>query len=147
MRARFLCSLPLLVAAACSDNGTSQADAQGACTCTAERVSYDHSTSTLGANNVQDAVDELAARPIPEPPVGPRIQTIVVPFTLTDQAPGGSRNSPLVLTKTGMSFLVGHAASLDPPTTWGVRKSPTALPKPDSPADTACPRRSARPRA
>jgi len=88
MRFRFL--LVLSVAAACSDDGNnSPIDAQGACTCTAETVSYDHTTSTLGANNVQDAVDELAARPIPESPVGPRIKTIVVPFTLTDQAPGG----------------------------------------------------------
>jgi hypothetical protein len=88
MRSRFLCSVFLFVAAACSDNGTAQTDAQGACTCTAETVSYDHSSSTLGASNVQDAVDELAARPIPEPPIGPRVKTIVVPFTLTDQAPG-----------------------------------------------------------
>ncbi len=74
---------------ACTDSGNTPADAQGACTCTAETVSYDHATSSLGATNVQDAVDELAARPIPEPPVGPRLKTIVVPFTLTNQAPGG----------------------------------------------------------
>ncbi len=86
-----LVSLGLMLGvAACSDNGsTPQIDAQGACTCTAQTVSYDKSTSNLGAVNVQDAIDELAARPIPEPPVGPRIKTIVVPFTLTNQAPGG----------------------------------------------------------
>ncbi len=78
---------------ACSDGGNTPADAQGACTCTAETVSYDHATSSLGATNVQDAVDELAARPIPEPPVGPRLKTIVVPFTLTNQAPGGVEKS------------------------------------------------------
>ena len=90
MRVRFLCLVVLSVAAACSDDGNNaQIDAQGACTCTAEGVSYDHTSSNLGAANVQDAVDELAARPIPEPAVGPRIRTIVVPFTLTDQAPGG----------------------------------------------------------
>ena len=90
---RFCCLLALSVVA-CSDNGNNpQIDAQGACTCTAEGVSYDHTTSSLGAANVQDAVDELAARPIPEPPVGPRIKTIVVPFTVTNQPPGGIEKS------------------------------------------------------
>jgi hypothetical protein len=59
----------------CSDNAQMTADA-GACMCKAAQVSFDKASSTLGATNVQDALDELAARPIAEPPIATRIKIV-----------------------------------------------------------------------
>ena len=75
---RFLC-LVLLGLASC-DESPGGADA-GTCSCAAATTTFDNTSSALGAENVQDAVDELAARPIAEPPVGSRIETITRVFT------------------------------------------------------------------
>jgi hypothetical protein len=40
---------------------------------TALETPYDNRSSTLGAENVQDAVDELAARPVAEAPLAGRL--------------------------------------------------------------------------
>jgi hypothetical protein len=73
--------LPLLViATGCSDNGGSTTSDAASCSCTALQVAFDKTSSMLGASNVQDAIDEVAARPIAEPPVGDRIKTIVQVF-------------------------------------------------------------------
>lgn len=71
-----------LVGAGCpsdDDDGGARADS-GQCECptpTALQVSYDKTSSQLGADNVQDAVDELAARPA-EPPLAGRLTRIAV---------------------------------------------------------------------
>jgi hypothetical protein len=44
---------------------------------------YDNSSSTLGADNVQDAIDELAARPLPEAPLRDRFY--FGPWLVSDQ--------------------------------------------------------------
>lgn len=62
----------LVVVVACSDDGGSMDAAVRALD-----VAFDKSSSTLGATNVQDALDELAQRPVAEAPVGPRIKTVV----------------------------------------------------------------------
>src|SRR5262249_12313923 len=73
--------LPLLIfVVACDGSSTSTSDATAACNCKALNVSFDKASSGLGAANVQDAIDELAARPLPEPAVGGRIQTIIKAF-------------------------------------------------------------------
>jgi hypothetical protein len=55
------------VVAAC-DDGASQL-----CRATALEVDYDNSYGGLGAENVQDAIDELAARPLAEEPLERRM--------------------------------------------------------------------------
>jgi hypothetical protein len=69
----------LVTLGACSNNGSSPAGPDAG-TVRALQVSFDKATSTLGATNVQDALDELAARPIAEAPIGSRIKTIVKPM-------------------------------------------------------------------
>lgn len=61
----------LLIAGCSSDTGS-----DGSCSCepkAALETKYDNMSSMLGAENVQDALDELAARPVAEAPVGPRM--------------------------------------------------------------------------
>lgn len=65
----------IAVVLGCSDSGASVADA-GGYTCKALQVSFDKNSSALGASNVQDAIDELAERPVAETPIGGRIKTI-----------------------------------------------------------------------
>ncbi len=51
----------------------------GSCSCStapAVEVAFDNASSMLGASNVQDAIDELASRPVAEVPVGSRIETL-----------------------------------------------------------------------
>ncbi len=76
---RHLMMLAVVMFAACDGDGAQTNDA-ASCTCKALNVSFDKTSSGLGASNVQDAIDELAARPIPEAPVGGRIQTVVRTF-------------------------------------------------------------------
>jgi hypothetical protein len=69
--------LTLLIAGCPADDNDQDAAAQ--CTCqpeTALQTSYDNASSGLGAENVQDALDELADRPIAELPIGGRLQMI-----------------------------------------------------------------------
>jgi hypothetical protein len=88
---------------------TATADANGAaCTCTAASVPYDHASSGLAADNVQDAVDELASRPIAEAPVDPRIKTITVPFTLTSQ-PAGEISKTAACSNEATDVVLGGA--------------------------------------
>jgi hypothetical protein len=74
------------------DDSPSRSDA-GACACEAVTTSFDNASSSLGADNVQDAIDELAARPIPEAPVGSRIETITRTFANSGSAGGVSRTA------------------------------------------------------
>lgn len=67
--------LALVPLVSCSDGNAVSTDA-GTCACKAIQTSFDKGTSTLGATNVQDAIDELAARPVAEAPIGSRIRTI-----------------------------------------------------------------------
>jgi hypothetical protein len=70
----------LMFVAACDGSSATAADSATSCTCKALGVSFDKTSSGLGAMNVQDALDELAARPVAEAPVGGRIQTVVKTF-------------------------------------------------------------------
>jgi hypothetical protein len=70
----------LVIASACSDDGGSTTSDASSCLCKALEVAFDKSSSTLGATNVQDAIDEIAARPAAEAPVGGRIKTLVQVF-------------------------------------------------------------------
>jgi hypothetical protein len=74
------------------DDSPSRSDA-GACACEAVTTSFDNASSPLGADNVQDAIDELAARPIPEAPVGSRIETITRTFANSGSAGGITRTA------------------------------------------------------
>lgn len=68
----------LSMLAGCPSDNNSQPDA-GNCSCappTALQVTYDKTSSMLGATNVQDAVDELAARPLPEAPIEGRLEFV-----------------------------------------------------------------------
>jgi hypothetical protein len=76
----------IIAVTACSDGAGNEGDG-GVCACRAIQVSFDRASSTLGAMNVQDAIDELAARPVPEAAVGGRIRTIVRTF----ENPGTAR--------------------------------------------------------
>jgi hypothetical protein len=62
-------------------NGTDAQTDAGACSCQAVSTSFDNASSSLGADNVQDAIDELAARPVAEPPIGERIETVTRVFS------------------------------------------------------------------
>lgn len=73
----------LLCLVGCPGNGDDDqplADS-GQCQCptpTAVTTTYDNQSSQLGAENVQDALDELAARPVAEAPVAGRIEKVVM---------------------------------------------------------------------
>lgn len=94
-RLRALVALVSITATACSgddddadDNGT-RTDA-GSCVCTnptAAEVTYDPTASELNGPNVQDALDELAARPEPGPDVTARIQPALESNEFTSNAP------------------------------------------------------------
>jgi len=78
MRLIALSLVVLGVVGGCDDDDPALPDA-GSCTCeppTAVEVTYDKASSPLGADNVQDAVDELAARPLAEAPVAGRLQLV-----------------------------------------------------------------------
>lgn len=68
-----IASVLALAVGACNGSDT----AGGACECeqTALATAYDHASSSLGAENVQDAIDELAGRPTDQP-IGPRLVLI-----------------------------------------------------------------------
>lgn len=76
---RFLLALSTLLVVSCSDGGQTTTDG-ALCACKAVEVAFDKTSSPLGAVNVQDAIDELAARPLPEPPIGGRLKTVVQVF-------------------------------------------------------------------
>lgn len=77
--------LVFAVATGCQNDSATMPDA-AATPQTALATFYDKSSSTLGASNVQDAIDELAARPIAEPPLGPRLQLVVKSFPKVDDS-------------------------------------------------------------
>ena len=61
-------SVAALLSAGCDDEDDDGADASGNCPCeppTAADVSYDNATSGLPGDNVQDALDDVAARTDP----------------------------------------------------------------------------------
>lgn len=70
--------LPLALSGCPSDSG-STTDANEH-THAALETTYDRTSSTLGAANVQDALDELAARPIAEAPLASRLELVVETF-------------------------------------------------------------------
>jgi hypothetical protein len=78
----------LAMSTGCPSDNNNTPDA-GSCTCTppkAEQVSYDHVSSGLGAENAQDALDELAARPVAEAPIEGRLQLVDTAVTNTGAA-------------------------------------------------------------
>lgn len=78
MRASYLL-LPLFLLTGCpSDNNSTTEDAQHAHS--AIETKYDKTSSMLGADNVQDALDELATRREGEPPLASRLELVVKTF-------------------------------------------------------------------
>lgn len=63
----------------CPDDTTAAPDAAVAPQ-TALQTPYNKQSSTLGAVNVQDAIDELAQRPIAEAAIGSRLELVVREF-------------------------------------------------------------------
>jgi hypothetical protein len=69
-------SVLALAFSACGDDDDGATTDGGECTCptpSAQQINFDNGTSTLGAENVQDALDELAQRPLGEPSLAGRI--------------------------------------------------------------------------
>jgi hypothetical protein len=86
----WLLALPFALAG-CPGDDNGAADS-GQCMCpapTAQQVSYDNMSSELGAENVQDAIDELEARPT-EAPVIPRLATISMQKTFPGETSGSA---------------------------------------------------------
>lgn len=76
---RFLLLVPVLAATGCPIDGNTTDAGQCACpTPTAAQISYvvPDADAGISATNVEQALDQLAARPIAEPPIGSRIITL-----------------------------------------------------------------------
>jgi hypothetical protein len=77
---RFASIFLAVILAGCPDEGTTTADAAAlSCECptpAAETTTYDNVASMLSGDNVQDAVDELAARPSAEQVLAAKVEKV-----------------------------------------------------------------------